>query len=172
MAEAGIALEVTEGQCSELAAGGDSLWVCSNGQASGSKCIMQCQEGFMNSGSAVQMTCACRNGDCEWKSNNEFRVRNLLNFLWQKIGIIIILMINSKKSDKCVQESCSIPSDGSWEISVGGLTCSDADGNQKKFNLRSKFDAGDSCSVSCPEHYSHPLRSEPFMFFLKICLIF
>ena len=80
MAEAGIALEVTEGQCSELAAGGDSLWVCSNGQASGSKCIMQCQEGFMNSGSAVQMTCACRNGDCEWKSNNEFRVRNLLNF--------------------------------------------------------------------------------------------
>ena len=82
MAEAGIALEVTEGQCSELAAGGDSLWVCSNGQASGSKCIMQCQEGFMNSGSAVQMTCACRNGYCEWKSNNEFRVRNLFIFFF------------------------------------------------------------------------------------------
>ena len=95
MAEAGIALEVTEGQCSELAAGGDSLWVCSNGQASGSKCIMQCQEGFMNSGSAVQMTCACRNGDCEWKSNNEFRVRNLLNFVCLKLKFFLCIIHNT-----------------------------------------------------------------------------
>ena len=88
-----------------------------------------------------------------------------------KLYRIITNLIDSNKSDKCVQESCSIPSDGSWEITVGDLACSDANGNPKKFNLRSKFDAGDSCSVSCPEHYSHPLRSEPFMFF-KICLNF
>ena len=81
-------------------------------------------------------------------------------------------MMNSKKSDKCVQESCSIPSDGSWEISVGDLACSDASGNSKKFNFRSKFDAGDSCSVSCPEHYSHPLRSGFFWNFSKIFKIF
>ena len=45
MAEIAVALETTtQGQCSELAADINSDWVCSDAYASGSKCVMQCQE--------------------------------------------------------------------------------------------------------------------------------